>query len=215
MKKLICILLAFILVFSMTACFGFGGGDDDNTDNNNNNDNDDDSNNDAPKKDLKGFITAVESTNPVETVVETTVKTQAGDLNSRVETTYNKDGSFTLEYSYDKINEFGEGDGFSTTVTGTIECDKNGNYSGAVDGKISSATAIKLKLDNEALFNNLQIADDMFSATILAKNTKTVLGISISDAEIIVSKSKGKITTLSIAYADGEGNPVSISCEYH
>ena len=189
MKKLLLIVLALTLMLACVSC-----GED--------------------YKTLETFISAVEATSPKGMVLEIEQETALGTLNATVMVAYNEDGSSVIEYSYEKFNAIGEGDGVKSTVTGKITCDKDGNYTGDLTGKVESAAALKLSLDADKM-KNLKFNDNMFSAIIESADTEAVLGVEIaSDVSLVVAKAADKISTVTMTYTTEAGD-VTVKCSYN
>ena len=190
MKKIITILLLALLTFSFASC---GEGD-------------------GPSVD--GFVAAVNNANPE--AIEITIKsaTALGELSGTYTVTYNEDGSFTIDYVYEKFNDIGEGDDLKSEVTGKVTCDKNGNYSdgGSLKGKVALAEGAKINLAKVKA--TISADGNSLTATVKAADTKAVLGVELpSDAELVIIKSADAIVSYSIKYSNASGD-VTVSCEY-
>jgi hypothetical protein len=190
MKKIITILLLALLTFSFASC---GEGD-------------------GPSVD--GFVAAVNNANPE--AIEITIKsaTALGELSGTYTVTYNEDGSFTIDYVYEKFNDIGEGDDLKSEVTGKVTCDKNGNYSdgGSLTGKVALAEGAKINLAKGKA--TISADGNSLTATVKAEDTKAVLGVELpSDAELVIIKSGDAIVSYSIKYSNASGD-VTVSCEY-
>jgi hypothetical protein len=128
--------------------------------------------------------------------------------------TYNEDGSFTIDYVYEKFNDIGEGDDLKSEVTGKVTCDKNGNYSdgGSLTGKVALAEGAKINLAKVKA--TISADGNSLTATVKAEDTKAVLGVELpSDAELVIIKSADAIVSYSIKYSNASGD-VTVSCEY-
>ena len=188
MKKLSVLILALIITLSLASC-----GEDLDT--------------------LGAYINAVEATSPTETVVNVEVATALGKLNSTVKTVYNEDGSSVITYSYERFNPIGEGADVKSTITGTVNCDKDGKYSGDISGNVSAAASIKLHLD-ASLLKNLSFNNQVCSALVEAANTQAVLGIALdADVNMVISVSEGRLSSMTLAYTNESGE-VLISYSY-
>jgi hypothetical protein len=190
MKKIITILLLALLTFSFASC---GEGD-------------------GPSVD--GFVAAVNNANPE--AIEITIKsaTALGELSGTYTVTYNEDGSFTIDYVYEKFNDIGEGDDLKSEVTGKVTCDKNGNYSdgGSLTGKVALAEGAKINLAKVKA--TISADGNSLTATVKAADTKAVLGVELpSDAALVIIKSADAIVSYSIKYSNASGD-VTVSCEY-
>ena len=188
MKKIITAILALSLVLALASC----GADLDT---------------------LEAYITAIDATNPKEAVIKVVAETSLGALNSNVNVKYSEDGSSVIEYSYEKFNAIGEGDGVISVVSGKVTCDKDGKYSGSLTGNVETATQIKLYLDAN-LLKNLNFDDGACGALVEAANTEAVLGVAIgSDVNLLLTQNEGKIVTVTVSYQT-EAGKVTITSEY-
>ncbi len=207
MKKLLIIMLALLMTFSFVACGETGDG----------------GSGDGGSGDEKGseetisfdeFVAAYSATVPVKITVNTKLTTVLGDLNSTVETVFNPNGSSTINYSYEAFNEISDSAETKSVISGTVECDKNGNYSdgGEFVGQNSTVTGIKLNLD--ASLMECSINGDVLTANIKAENVKAVTGVDFgADVVLMITKSAGKIISVTANYSSANG-PVSIVCSY-
>jgi hypothetical protein len=190
MKKIITILLLALLTFSFASC---GEGD-------------------GPSVD--GFVAAVNNANPE--AIEITIKsaTALGELSGTYTVTYNEDGSFTIDYVYEKFNDIGEGDDLKSEVTGKVTCDKNGNYSdgGSLTGKVALAEGAKINLAKVKA--TISADGNSLTATVKAADTKAVLGVEIGyDVDLSISSGKLGVQSVAISYNSGAG-PVEIVAVY-
>ena len=128
MKKLLSIILVLACLGALVSCDLFGGG-------------------------VSAFEKAIDNTNPDNVIVNATVETALGELNSEFNIHFNEDGSATIEYSTDKFNKIGEGeDGeLKSTVTGTIEKSADGTYSGDTEDVDVSGIVGGVKIDVSAM----------------------------------------------------------------
>ena len=169
---------------------------------------------------LEAFVVAADATNPAVVVVDTTFATALGDLTANTTKTYNEDGSYKVEFTYDKMNSSAEGaaDEAFAPVTGTVNADASGNLTGDTE-KYSAMTAdnsgAKLTLNAKALENYSVSADgNTLTATVKAENTKAVLGIEIAaDVTLTATKNADAIVTFTVEYAVELGT-VTIVCSY-
>ena len=169
---------------------------------------------------LDAFVAASEATNPAVVVVDTTFKTALGDLKSKTTTTYNEDGSFSIVYSYNRMYSSDEGAADETlaTVSGTVNCDANGNYTGdtaAFTGTASANSGAKINLAAKRL-EEYSVSEDgnTLCATVKAENTAAILGVEIgSDVTLTAIKSADKIVSFTVEYTVDLGT-VTIVCSY-
>ncbi len=193
MKKLITVILALACMFTLFSC----GGDDE----------------------IKKFKTALDSTvDNIETVtVEIDLETAVGTLEASFVTKYNDDKSCKIEYSYEKLlsSSEGEKDEWKKTFTGTLTCDKDGNYSdgGDIAGSNAFVTGAKINIDAKKM--TYTIAGNVLTATVKAENTAVVLGEEIAaDVQLIIAMSSdGKISSYTMTYETEQGK-TTIACAY-
>lgn len=198
MKKLLIIMLALLMTVSFIACGETGDG----------------GNGDEIESAVEEFVAAYSATVPVKITVNTKLTTVLGELNSSVETVFNPNGSSTINYSYEKFNEISGSAETKSVVSGTVECDKNGNYSdgGEFVGQNNTVTGVKLNLDTSLM--DCSVDGDVLTANVKAENSKAVTGVDFgADVVIMVTKSAGKIIAVTANYNSASG-PVSIVCSY-
>lgn len=189
MKKILIILLALACTFTMFSC-----GDS-----------------------VDGFNKAIKNTNPAVVNVVVESETSLGLLKANYETTYAEDGSFTIKYSYEKFNGIAEGDADDVIaiVSGTVTCDKDGNYSdgGALVGAATTVTGTKIKLGKKMDYS-VSRDGNVLTATIKAAKTKSVFGAEFpADVTLVITKAEGKIVSYTIRYTTDAGT-TNIICEY-
>ena len=204
MKKLLALLLMLTLAFALVAC-----GDDpvDPVD-------------PEPTPEeifaakVNEFSTAVAATSPTTSTI--TVKSENadyGELNATFNVTYNEDGSITVNYSVDRLGESIDED-FIVTETGTVTCDKDGNYVSGTDfsGTVSAPTVFTINLD---LFENIRIEGASLFGKVSAANTAAAIGVELdTDANVVVVKNAGKITAMVASY-EKNGTTVTINCNFN
>ena len=190
MKKILVIMLALACTLAMFSC----GGDS-----------------------VDAFNKAIKNTNPTTVNVAIETGTALGSLSANYETVYAEDGSFTINYSYEKFNTSNEGDADDVTVTvsGVVTCDKDGNYSdgGALVGTATTVTGAKIKLGSKM---NYSVSNDgnVLTATVKAANTKAALGVEIAaDVTLVITKANDKIVSYTMSYTT-ESSETTIICEY-
>lgn len=195
MKKLLIILLALTCAFAMFSC--------------------------AEKSDVsvKDFTAAADATSPKSVSVNVTAELPLGTLTASYNTEFAEDGSFTVAYSYDKFNSLGEGDSDSvtSTVSGTVSCDKNGTYSdAAIASKIpETAKAVKFNLDTKKMTAKISADGNVLTATVTADNTEYVLGYNYgADVTFVMAKAEGKIISLVLTYTSETTGTVTVICNY-
>jgi len=194
MKKILCLLLVCVCAFSIVAC-------------------DDDPNY------YKDFETAAAQTSP--TTVTLTVKQEqaVATLNATFVTTYAEDGSAVITYSRDVINPIGTGSADETisTVTGTVTCDAQGNYSdgGEFKGNSAVVSGVSFKFNKKKMNATFSNDGNVLNATVAAADTASVLGVDFGvDVTVTITKSEGKIIAFTLEYTAAEGK-VYVNCVYN
>ena len=194
MKKILCLLLVCVCAFSIVACSS------------------------APDF-YKEFKEAAAQTSP--TTVTLTVKQEQAyaTLNARFVTTYAEDGSATIVYSRDVFNEIGTGtaDEPISTLTGTVTCDAQGNYSdgGAFAGNSAVVSGVNFDFNKKKMNATFSTDGNVLNATVAAADTAAVLGVDFGvDVTITITKSEGKIIAFTLEYTAAEGK-VYVNCVYN
>lgn len=193
MKKFLILILAILTVFTFAAC----GGEE------------------VTDTEFEEFKLAYSATVPAKIKVDVLFETVLGDLNSSFETTFNPNGSSEIVYSYEQFNEISGDSATVSTVSGTIECDKDGNYSdgGEFVGKNTVVSGVKLNLD-ASLIKSYSVEGDVLTATVAKENVKVVTGIDFgADTVLMITKADGKIISVTARYTTQNGD-VSVVCYY-
>ena len=166
---------------------------------------------------LGAFSKAISATSP--SSVEGSVKmyTEYGPLTASYVATIADDGSFTLNYEYDKLNGLDAGGAGDVTskVSGTVTY-KNGVYSdSSLAAKIpAEAASVKMKLSGGKMKYTVSGNGNVLEATVKAEDTKAVLGVEYAaDVSIVLTKSADKIVSLSLTYTLDAGK-VEVICNY-
>ncbi len=194
MKKILVMLLALTLAFSMFSC----GGDEQ----------------------IEAFVAAIEETNPNTLTVTVKQESELGTLNAVYNTVYAEDGSFVMEYAYDVFNSAATSatEGVVSTKTGTVTCDKDGNYSdgGEFKGKNETSTGLTIDLEYKK-FENYTISQDgtVLTAEISADISENVLGINLGvDSVLVITRAGNQVSTVSLVYTTEQGK-VTILVSYN
>ena len=193
MKKIIALLLVLGCMLAFVSCF-----------NNNPNNKEDDS--DA----IPDIQAKIDATAPLGADITVVFKTALGDLNGAYDVTYNEDGTATVDYSYEKFNEFGA-DNASNEIKSTVEGTVTVAADGTVVGDIGSSDALNavsfdLKLDANKL-DSVSVNAGTLIATVKAANTEAVLGVALNcDAQLTVSTGTNGVTSMTVAYTVANGN---------
>ena len=212
MKRLLALLLTLLCVFAFVGCGGKNPPPDPGPD-------PDPDPNPGPvveTLDLSEINAAIANTAPSTAVITTSLNSDYGKLEGCFTVTYNADGSSVIAYSYEQFNEVSaenSGKPMKETVSGNVTVDKNGNVSGGVGENVVALSAIAFALDVDKLENE-KIEGGVFSATVLAANTASVLGTDIGyDTLVVMTTSGGKVTSVALSYTLPVGK-ASISCTY-
>ena len=197
MKKLIALLLALVCAFALAAC-----GEDE-----------------PPAPDpIDDFVNAVSSSDPTSATITNTVESAllGVTLEGNYQVTYNEDGSATIAYSYDQLNEITDdstADDILYTVEGTATVAANGTVSGDVSGEVAAVAGISLNLDKTKL--TYTVSSGVLSATVKAADVEAVLGVKInSDVSLTVSIADAKVSALTLAFETTVGD-ATIVCVYN
>ena len=194
MKKFLAIILALTCAFALFAC-----GDDAATNN--------------YAADAADFITAIGATDVTTLDVKVAVETAQGTLTSTYVTTYNTDGTSTMEYRIETIASLDSAEDIAVQE-GTVTCDANGNYSNdEISGKIG-ATGVSLNLNSDKI-TSYSVLGDVLTINVAKADTSSVIGTALgSDAVVSVTKANGKVVSITLNYTDATGCAVAIVCAY-
>ena len=205
MKKIFAILLVLTMALSVFALAGCGdngdGGEVDNTDHK-----------------LEAIKTALSATDPASTDIEIKAVTTLGvTLEGEYNVTYNSDGSATVEYSYDKLNEAGS-DELVSRVDGYATIAQDGTVSGDISATVAGAATKSFNLD-PAKLKSYSAEEGSLVAIIAAENVEALLGTAISglvsDVTISMFANDGEITSVSLAYTHSLAGAVTVECVYN
>lgn len=194
MKKILTVLLLCGCLFAMFAC-----GDE--------------------SASVADFSNAMKNTNPTVVNVTVTMNSPLGALNSTYKTTYAEDGSFVLDYTKEEFNTAtsGAADETKKVISGSVTCDKDGNYSdgGAIVGTVTAAAGTTLNLAEKKLDAEFSEDGNVLTATVKAKNTKSVFGVEYTgDVTLVITRSADKVVSYTMTYAIDENNSVTVVCSY-
>ena len=194
MKKFLAIILALTCAFALFAC-----GDDAATNN--------------YAADAADFITAIGATDVTTLDVKVAVETAQGTLTSTYVTTYNTDGTSTMEYRIETIASLDSAEDIAVQE-GTVTCDANGNYSNdEISGKIG-APGVSLNLNSDKI-TSYSVLGDVLTINVAKADTSSVIGTALgSDAVVSVTKANGKVVSITLNYTDATGCAVAIVCAY-
>ena len=195
MKKILILMLVFVMAFSFAAC--------------------------DPKEDTTAvfaeFKAAAEASSSYSKItVETKVDTDiAGELKSSIVTEIAEDGSKTITYTRDVLDS-SDALAAPKTETKTITCDASGTYSdgGSFVEANKLALGFKLSLATDKLLD-YSVSESALSASISKDNVESVLGVNFgADVDIVITLAGGKVSFVSVSYTDANGYAVATTCTY-
>ena len=168
-------------------------------------------------KKLEAFSKAISSTKPSKVDGTITMYTEFASLDVAYNATIAEDGSFVLNYSYDKFNSIDSADNNDviSKVEGSVTY-KDGTYSdSSLASKIpGEVVAAKVNLDEDKMTYTVSGDGNVLAATIKAADTKDVLGVEYAaDVTIVLTKANDSIVSLSLSYTLEEGK-VEVVCSY-
>lgn len=168
-------------------------------------------------KELKAFSSAITATAPTQVEGSVEVTTLLGPLTATFTATIAEDGSFTLNYAYDKFNDLATGGGdVMSKQEGTVTY-SNGIYSDtSLASKIpAEATALKVKLDADKMTYAISNDGNVLTATVKAADTEAVLGVAYEgDVSLVLTQNEGKIVSVMLSYAIENAGNVKVVCNY-
>ena len=195
MKKILILMLVFVMAFSFAACTQT----EDTT---------------AVFAEFKASAEASGSYSKI--TVETKVGTDiAGELKSSIVTVFAEDGSKTITYTRD-VHDSGDALAAPKPETKTITCDASGTYSdgGTFVEENKLALGFKLSLATDKLLN-YSVSANALSASVSKDNVESVLGVSFgADVDLVITLAGGKVSFVSVSYTDANGYAVSTTCTY-
>lgn len=167
---------------------------------------------------LSAVQSAIDSSAPKSADINVDFDTALGTLEGEYDVVYNENGSATVDYSYEKFNNFNTDtavrDEIKTTYEGTVEVGADGAVSG-LDGVASvEAVTFELNLSPDKLLE-YTVNAGVFKGKVEAKNTEAVVGVFI-DAEVNITITVGaeRITSVVMTYELSNGS-VEITAIYH
>ena len=171
--------------------------------------------------DISKYQAAIDATEPTTVRVTTTFTSSVFSgviLNGEYDVTIADDGSATVEYTYEELNEGGVGaEGFINTVPGsaTISADGTVSADGELPASVTAAKKLAIKLDSSKLKSVVE-ARGILTAEVLAANTEAVLGFKV-DTDVSLElriTADGRIGSASINYTTADGhNSVVVTYE--
>ena len=166
---------------------------------------------------LAPFTEAISSSAPVSAKINTeltyTIDNLTGVLKGEYNVTYAADGSATVSYTKEVLNEIDEDTTeYKSTVPGTATVDAQGNVTGDLGGSVTAATVLKLTPDKDKM--TFEIEGGVLTATVSADNAASVLGVNTgAETTLKITVSNGKVTSVAITYTTATG-PAEIVAVY-
>ena len=206
MKKIIALMLVIGCILAFASCDLLPGSNDDTNDNT-------DNNNDIVEVDnseaIAALQAAIDASAPDIAEISVVLDSSLGKLYGEYNVTYNKDGSATVVYFYEKLNSLEDGniaDGFKSTYTGETTVSPDGTVADAIGGTASvEALTFDITLDASKL-TNVIVSQNSISAKVAKANTLAVLGVALnSDAEFVISVGKDGVASVAISYVCESG----------
>lgn len=228
MKKILLMLLTLAIVFSLASCGLFNkdctehvdedkdgkcdnckadvdDGKDDGKDDGTTDDGGDDTQNSEIT--LADYTAAMTNTTPATVTIRTAYanKAPAVTLEGEYVVTYNVDGTATIVYSYDVLNDIGASE-MMTKKTGTVELLADGTASGDLNEAVKAAAINKISLDASKM--DYEISMGVLNAVISAANTEAVFGIDFGSEVTLLMRitDDGKIGSYSLSYSTAAGD---------
>ena len=194
MKKIIALILALTCVLALVSCDGGS----------------------ADHSVLETYKAAVDATVPSRATINITyTDTKLGVvLDGNYLVVYNADGTATVNYEYEKVNEIdSDSDELVSKVNGVVTVKADGTVTGSIDKKVTAATVAKINLDPAKM--TYTVTRGILTAKIAAADVSAVLGVDIgADVGMTMTVSDaGKIGSISYNYATASGT-ASVVCFY-
>ena len=221
MKKILIILLALALVFSLASCRveeETPAPTPDNSDNNNNNNNNNDDNT-VPALDIEAYKNAVANTSLVSANIKVTASNDYfpnDPLVAEYDVEFKDDGSAVVNFTYMQYNTITPGgtQDITSTYNGYANIAADGTVTGSpISTNVTAAASVNFNLD----LNKMTASDDhgILYANIPAANTASVLGGAIgADVVLTLIVSDGVVTGATISYVEN-GVSYEIVCTYN
>lgn len=161
------------------------------------------------------FETAIENTAPTNISGKITLYTGSATLELTYTSVIAEDGTFTVNYSYNKLADASSGSAsdLDIPVGGTVTYDGTKYSDSSIAGKIvAAATQLDLGADMEC-----SVSSDgrVLSATVLAEDTEDVFGVDYAaDVRFVLTQADEKIVSLNLEYTLASGELVKAECSY-
>ena len=202
MKKILALILAFGCIFAFASCGILGLGTDQTP---------------TEKETVANIQKAIDESAPVSASITVKFESLIGELNGSYDVSYNNDGSATVDYSYERFNEFtldSVQDEFKSVVSGNVTVSADGVLSEEIGG-VASVEAVTFDIElKEEYFTSVSVANSVLRGTIKSENTFDALGVDIMyDVDLVVFTGNGRVTSIVISY-ESENGPIEISAMY-
>lgn len=200
MKKILALILVLGCIFAFASCNLFPGTDAE-----------------TPKETVADIQKAIDESAPLGASVTVLLESTIGDLNGSYNIAYNNDGTATVNYSYERFNEFtldSVKDEFKSTVSGVVTVSADGQLSEEIGG-VASVEAVSFDIAlKEEYFVTVDVSSSVLRGTIKSENTYDVLGVDILyDVDLVIFTGSGRVTSVVISYVSDAG-PVEITSVY-
>ena len=200
MKKILALILVLGCIFAFASCNLFPGTDAE-----------------TPKETVADIQKAIDESAPLGASVTVLLESTIGDLNGSYNIAYNNDGTATVNYSYERFNEFtldSVKDEFKSTVNGVVTVSADGQLSEEIGG-VASVEAVSFDIAlKEEYFVTVDVSSSVLRGTIKSENTYDVLGVDILyDVDLVIFTGSGRVTSVVISYVSDAG-PVEITSVY-
>ncbi len=196
MKKFLALLLVCVMAFAVVSCDNGG---------------------EEFASEFADFEKAISQTPSSKINVSTKITTELGILHSTVETTFNPNGSASVNFYIERFNSDFTSSDVVVTKTGTVTLNKDGTYSDGgefQDTLGANVASVKLGLDSSKL-ESYTIENGVLSASVKAENTAAVLGTEIGyDVNVMLTVGAGKVVSVVINYTSDFG-PVEAIVSYN
>lgn len=200
MKKILALILVLGCIFAFASCNLFPGTDAE-----------------TPKETVADIQKAIDESAPLGASVTVLLESTIGDLNGSYNIAYNNDGTATVNYSYERFNEFtldSVKEEFKSTVSGVVTVSADGQLSEEIGG-VASVEAVSFDIAlKEEYFVTVDVSSSVLRGTIKSENTYDVLGVDILyDVDLVIFTGSGRVTSVVISYVSDAG-PVEITSVY-
>ena len=162
--------------------------------------------------DIAPIQAKIDASVPETADVTVNFKSTLGTLESAYLVTYNTDGSATVNYTYEKFNQIGEGKDLITAVSGETTIGANGELTNAPEGIAAvEALTFDIALDASKL-HSATVTSGILNAVVKAENTLAILGVNLGvDAKIVISIGTLGVSSIAISYTTDNGTVEIIS----